>query len=172
MTSLSVAVDIGGTFTDVTLQDPATGRAWRAKTPSIPSDPSQAFINGVRLALEAAGAQAPSIGRVLHGTTVATNLILEGKGARAALVTTQGFRHVLEIGRQDIPRRANLWAWVKPARPVPPSRILEVVERVGPGGEVLLALDEASVAAAAEACRRRSPCVCCTASPIRRMSSA
>ena len=154
MTSLSVAVDIGGTFTDVTLQDPATGRAWRAKTPSIPSDPSQAFINGVRLALEAAGAQAPSIGRVLHGTTVATNLILEGKGARAALVTTQGFRHVLEIGRQDIPRRANLWAWVKPARPVPPSRILEVAERVGPGGEVLLALDEASVAAAAEACRR------------------
>ena len=151
---LSVAVDIGGTFTDVTLQNPATGQAWRAKTPSIPSDPSQAFINGVRLALESAGAQASSINRVLHGTTVATNMILEGKGARAALVTTQGFRHVLEIGRQDIPRRANLWAWVKPARPVPPARILDVVERVGPGGEVLTPLDEASVDEAAEACRR------------------
>ena len=154
MSTLSVAVDIGGTFTDVTLQDPATGRAWRAKTPSIPSDPSQAFINGVRLALASANAEASTIGRVLHGTTVATNMILEGKGARAALVTTQGFRHVLEIGRQDIPRRANLWAWVKPARPVPPARILEVIERVGPGGEVLTALDEASVAEAAEACRR------------------
>ena len=153
-TQLSVAVDIGGTFTDVTLQNPATGQAWRAKTPSIPSDPSRAFINGVRLALESAGAAAGSITRVLHGTTVATNMILEGKGARAALVTTQGFRHVLEIGRQDIPRRANLWAWVKPARPVPPARILEVIERVGPGGEVLTPLDEASVAEAAEACRR------------------
>ncbi|MCC6716539.1 MAG: hydantoinase/oxoprolinase family protein [Acetobacteraceae bacterium] len=154
MTSLSVAVDIGGTFTDVTLQNPATGQAWRAKTPSIPADPSQAFINGVRLALESAGAAAPSITRVLHGTTVATNMILEGKGAHAALVTTQGFRHVLEIGRQDIPRRANLWAWVKPQRPVPPARILEVIERIGPGGEVLTPLDEASVAEAAEACRR------------------
>lgn len=153
-TALSVAVDIGGTFTDVTLQNSATGQAWRAKTPSIPADPSRAFINGVRLALESAGAEAGAITRVLHGTTVATNMILEGKGARAALVTTQGFRHVLEIGRQDIPRRANLWAWVKPARPVPPARILEVVERVGPGGEVLTPLDEESVAEAAEACRR------------------
>ena len=151
---LSVAIDIGGTFTDVTLQDPATGQAWRAKTPSVPSDPSEAFIIGVRLALEAAGAQAASIGRVLHGTTVATNLILEGKGAVTALITTRGFRHVLEIGRQDIPRRANLYAWRKPARPVPPSRVLEVVERVGPGGVVQIALDEASVAEAVEACRR------------------
>jgi N-methylhydantoinase A len=151
---LSVAVDIGGTFTDVTLQNPATGEAWRAKTPSIPSDPSQAFITGVQLALDQAGAKAASIGRVLHGTTVATNLILEGKGAVTALITTAGFRHVLEIGRQDIPRRANLYAWLKPKRPVPPARVLEVVERVGPGGAVLTPLDEASVAEAAEVCRR------------------
>ncbi len=150
---LSVAIDIGGTFTDVTLQDAATGQAWRAKTPSVPSDPSQAFIKGLHLALAAAGADAAAIGRVLHGTTVATNLILEGKGALTALVTTQGFRHVLEIGRQDIPRAANLYAWRKPARPVPPSRVLEVVERVGPGGVVQVALDEASVADAVAACR-------------------
>ena len=149
----SVAVDIGGTFTDITLQDPASGRAWRAKTPSTPADPSQAFLTGVRLALAAAGVRESAIGRVLHGTTVATNLILEGKGARTALITTQGFRHVLDIGRQDIPRRANLYAWIKPRRPVPPSRVLEVVERVGPGGVVLTPLDEASVLAAAEACR-------------------
>jgi N-methylhydantoinase A len=152
--ALSLAVDIGGTFTDVTLQDPASGQAWRAKTPSTPTDPSQAFLAGLRLALEAAGRPPGAIGRVLHGTTVATNMILEGKGARAALVTTAGFRHVLDIGRQDIPRRANLYAWIKPRRPVPPSRVLEVVERVGAGGVVLTPLDEASVAEAAEACRR------------------
>ncbi|UFN48915.1 hydantoinase/oxoprolinase family protein [Roseomonas sp. OT10] len=150
---LSVAVDIGGTFTDITLQDDATGRAWTAKTPSTPQDPSEAFLTGVRLALEAAGEAEARVGRVLHGTTVATNLILEGKGATTALVTTAGFRHVLEIGRQDIPRRANLHAWVKPARPVPPSRVFEVVERVAADGTVLTPLDEASVADAAAACR-------------------
>ena len=150
---LSVAVDIGGTFTDITLQDAATGRAWTAKTPSTPQDPSEAFQTGVRLALEVAGESAARVGRVLHGTTIATNLILEGKGARAALVTTAGFRHVLEIGRQDIPRRANLHAWVKPARPVPPSRVFEVTERIGADGTVLVPLDEASVLRAAEQCR-------------------
>ncbi len=149
----SIAIDIGGTFTDVTIQEPQTGQAWRAKTPSTPHDPSQAFIKGVHLALEAAGASPREVGRVLHGTTVATNLILEGKGARTALVTTAGFRHVLEIGRQDIPRRANLYAWRKPARPVPPARVLEVTERVAAGGAVQVELDEGTVLAAAEACR-------------------
>jgi N-methylhydantoinase A len=151
---LAVAVDIGGTFTDVTLQDAASGKAWRAKTPSIPSDPSQAFLTGVRLALEEAGRETGEVGRVLHGTTVATNMILEGKGARTALVTTAGFRHVLEIGRQDIPRSVNLYAWIKPKRPVPASRILEVRERIAAGGAVLEPLDEASVESATEALRR------------------
>jgi len=148
-TELAVAVDIGGTFTDVTLQAP--GRAWRAKVPSTPADPSAAFMEGVEAALALAGEHVASVRRVLHGTTVATNLMLEGKGARTALVTTRGFRHVMEIGRQDIPRRANLYAWVKPARPVPPRRVLEVDERVAPGGAVLQPLDEASVAAVAAA---------------------
>src|SRR5947207_15859495 len=151
--SLAVAVDIGGTFTDIALHDAKSGQIWRAKTPSVPADPSQAFLTGVLLALEEACRQAPMLGRVLHGTTVATNMILEGKGARTALVTTAGFRHVLTIGRQDIPRRANYLAWVKPARPVPASRVLEVSERIGSGGAVIEPLDEASVQAAAEACR-------------------
>ena len=151
--SLAVAVDIGGTFTDIALLDTASGQVWRAKTPSIPNDPSQAFITGVRLALEQAGRKATTLDRVLHGTTVATNMILEGKGAKAALLTTAGFRHVLAIGRQDIPRRANLYAWVKPARPVPASRVLEIAERIGPGGRIIAPLDEASVRRAAEACR-------------------
>ena len=151
---LSVAVDIGGTFTDVTLQDAATGRSWRAKTPSVPNDPSIAFLEGVRLAMAQAGCTPGQVSRVLHGTTVATNMILEDKGARTALVTTAGFRHVLEIGRQDIPRAANLYAWVKPKRPVPASRVLEVTERIGRGGIVLHPLDEASVHAAAARLRQ------------------
>ena len=152
-TSLAVAVDIGGTFTDIALYDAKSGQIWRAKTPSVPADPSQAFLAGVRLALEDAGRAAMTLGRVLHGTTVATNMILEDKGARTALVTTRGFRHVLAIGRQDIPRRANYLAWVKPPRPVPASRVFEVSERIGAGGTIVESLDEASVQAAAEACR-------------------
>ncbi len=107
ISSLAVAVDIGGTFTDIALHDASSGRIWRAKTPSVPSDPSQAFLTGVMLALEDAGRSAPSLERVLHGTTVATNMILEGKGAQGRAGHDAGFRHVLAIGRQDIPRRAN-----------------------------------------------------------------
>src|SRR5512139_799766 len=160
-TSLAVAVDIGGTFTDIALYDAKSGQIWRAKTPSVPADPSQAFLAGVRLALEDAGRAATTLGRVLHGTTVATNMILEGKGARTALVTTRGFRHVLAIGRQDIPRRANYLAWVKPPRPVPASRVLEVSERIGAGGTIVAPLDEASVTAAAEACRAQKVVAVC-----------
>ena len=148
---LAVAVDIGGTFTDVALVDHATGQTWRAKTPSNPDDPSVAFLVGITLALDAAGRVAPDLRQVLHGTTVATNMILEGKGARTALVTTRGFRHVMSIGRQDIPRKANMYNWVKPQRPVPSSRVVEVDERIGAGGVVLEPLDEASVARAVEA---------------------
>ena len=153
LTGLTVAVDIGGTFTDVALMDRATGQTWRAKTPSRPEDPSVAFMAGITLALEEAGRRAPDLTQVLHGTTVATNMILEGKGARAALVVTRGFRHVLAIGRQDIPRKANLYNWVKPERPVPSSRIVEVTERILPGGIVETPLDEASVIEAAESLR-------------------
>lgn len=151
--ALSIAVDIGGTFTDITLLDRASGAIWRAKTPSVPSDPSEAFLNGIRLALTDAGREANTLGQVLHGTTVATNMILEGKGARTALVTTRGFRHVLEIGRQDIPRKANLYTWVKPSRPVPAARIVEIDERIAAGGAVIDPLDEASVRKAAEMIR-------------------
>ena len=148
---LIVAVDIGGTFTDVTLQDSVSGKAWTAKTPSTPRDPSEAFVNGVLLALEAAGRSPQDIGRVLHGTTVATNLILEGRTAQAALLTTKGFRHVLEIGRADLPRRDNLWSWVKPKRPVPPSLIFEAGGRIAADGTELEPLDEAAICTAARA---------------------
>ncbi len=150
-TGLIVGIDTGGTFTDVTLLDPATGRVWTAKTPSTPDDPSQGFGNGIAEVLAASGRTGDAIARVLHGTTVATNLILEGKGARAALLTTTGFKYVLEIGRQDVPRRASLFAWVKPKRPVPPERIFEIGGRIGPDGGELQPLDEGAVRAAVRA---------------------
>ncbi len=146
-----VGVDTGGTFTDVTLLDPATGRLWTAKTPSTPDDPSRGFGEGLSEILKASGLAGTDVARVLHGTTIATNLILEGKGAPAALITTAGFKYVLEIGRQDVPRRASLFAWVKPKRPVPPERIFEVGGRIGPDGQELEPLDEAQVRAAARA---------------------
>ena len=94
--SLAIAVDIGGTFTDISLLDRASGRVWRAKTPSVPSDPSEAFLAGIRLALLEAGADASSLGQVLHGTTVATNALLQGQIDNLALIVTKGFRHVTQ----------------------------------------------------------------------------
>ncbi len=90
---------------------------------------------------------------MFHGTTVATNLILEGKGAEVALLTTEGFRHVLEIGRQDIPRRVNLFSWVKPKRPVPADRIFEVTERIGSDGAVLTPIADDAVRTTARTLR-------------------
>jgi len=150
-----VGVDTGGTFTDVTLLDQVTGRIWTAKTPSTPDDPSRGFGNGIAEALTAAGFTGADIGRVLHGTTVATNLILEGKGEPSALITTSGFKFVLEIGRQDVPRRASLFAWVKPKRPVPPEHIFEVGGRIGADGGEQVALDTFAVRGAARAIRKR-----------------
>jgi N-methylhydantoinase A len=152
---LIVGIDTGGTFTDVTLLDPASGRIWTAKSPSTPSDPSRGFGDGIAESLKAAGLTGADLARVLHGTTVATNLILEGKGAPAALVTSAGFKYVLEIGRQDVPRHASLFAWVKPKRPVPPEHIFEVGGRIGPDGRELLALDESAARAAARAIKAR-----------------
>src|SRR5437763_6152847 len=88
---------------------------------------------------------------VFHGTTVATTLILESKGAKVALLTTEGFKHVLEIGRHDIPRKANMYSWVKPKRPVPPERIYEIPGRLDHEGNEIAPLAEAAVRTAARA---------------------
>ncbi|MEZ5815652.1 MAG: hydantoinase/oxoprolinase family protein [Hyphomicrobiaceae bacterium] len=148
-----IGVDTGGTFTDVTLLDVETGRLFTAKTPSTPDDPSRGFSDGLAAILQTAGRAGSDVVRVLHGTTVATNLILEGKGTPAALLTTKGFRYVLEIGRQDVPRRASLFTWVKPKRPVPASRIFEIGGRIAPDGGELAPLDETAVREAARAIR-------------------
>ncbi|MBO0736739.1 MAG: hydantoinase/oxoprolinase family protein [Alphaproteobacteria bacterium] len=146
-----IGVDTGGTFTDVILLDPASGRLHAAKTPSSPDDPSRSFIAGVGMMLAKAGLAGAAVARVLHGTTVATNLILEGKGSPTALLTNAGFKYVLEIGRQDIPRRSSLFAWVKPKRPVPPQAIFEVGGRIDADGSEIEPLDEFAVVDAARA---------------------
>jgi N-methylhydantoinase A len=151
---LTVAVDAGGTFTDIVLVDRASGRRWEAKVPTTPADRSQAFAEGVARVLALAGRAPGEVSHVLHGTTVATNAILEQKGARAGLLTTAGLRHVLEIGRHDIPRHENLYSWVKPRRPIPPEQVMEARERLAVDGSVVTPLDEADVRAAAEEFRR------------------
>ncbi|MEN3262107.1 hydantoinase/oxoprolinase family protein [Sodalis endosymbiont of Spalangia cameroni] len=153
---LSVAVDTGGTFTDITLVDRRTGKLFKAKTPSTPEDPSLGFVTGMRRILAETGMRAQDISHVFHGTTVATNTILEMDGAECALLTTTGFRHVLEIGRHDIPRNENIYSWVKPTRPVPAERIYEVDGRMDFAGHELAPLCEEQVRAAIARIRQRN----------------
>ena len=143
MGGISVGVDVGGTFTDlVAIVD---GGLVTAKVPSVPGDEAR----GVAAALAAAGVDGSAVGVLAHGTTVATNALLERRGARTALVTTEGFRDVLEIGRQN---RASLYDLTahRPAPLVPRKLRFAVRERMGPEG-VLVALDEASLGAAVAA---------------------
>jgi N-methylhydantoinase A len=145
----TLAIDVGGTFTDITFTDAAAGALWVAKTPSTPGDLSAGFITAVRKVLALAGRSPADVLRVFHGTTTATNAILEGKTPPTALVTTAGFKYVLEIGRHDIPRHGNLYGWSKPTRPITPDRVFEISERLDVDGSVLAPLDEPAARALA-----------------------
>ena len=136
----SIAIDIGGTFTDSVIAN-KKGKVFKvAKTASTPSNPSQGFIKSVTNVLKLADVNPSSVEVVLHGSTVVTNAILENKGAKTALITTKGFRHVLEIGRAEIPRESNLYGWIKPNRPIKPRDIFEVSERIRYDGTIFLPL--------------------------------
>lgn len=149
MDDYSVAVDVGGTFTDIVLRNLATNEQNVHKTPSTPRDPSIGFLTGLREVLAANSVAPTQVKHVFHGTTIATNAILESKGAPVGLVVPDGFKFVLEIGRHGTPRLVNPNSWVKPERPVRPRDIVEVPERAGFNGEVLVPLDEAAVRTAA-----------------------
>jgi N-methylhydantoinase A len=144
--SVRIGADIGGTFTDVMVLD-ADGSVHPFKVLSTPEDFGRAVIAAVRMFLEQTGLPPAGVSEIDHGTTVATNAILEKKGAKVGLLTTLGFRDVLEIRRVRLPVLYDLM-WQKPEPIVRRERRLEVTERLGPGGEVRVALDLDSARAA------------------------
>jgi N-methylhydantoinase A len=143
-----VGIDIGGTFTDIVLGMP-DGSLRIYKISSTPHDPAAAVVTGLAQLLRASGVSPAAVAEVVHGTTVASNTILEKKGARVGLLTTRGFRDVLEIGRVRMPDLFDL-TWEKPVPLVERRLRLEVDERIAADGSVVRPLDHTSLVAAAE----------------------
>ena len=143
-----LGVDVGGTFTDLFLVEDTDDRQWRVKTPSTPADPSQGVLNGVRRICEVAGIGPDALRNVVHGTTVATNAVLESKGARVGLITTQGFGQILHLARSQTP--GPLAGWIIMVKPDPPASLAdtrEAVERMDARGNTLVPVDRAQVEA-------------------------
>ena len=137
-----LGVDVGGTFTDLLLIHEETGDLARVKTPSTPADPSQGVLTGVERVLEQRQVSLKEVSHLMHGTTVATNAVLESKGARVGLLTTQGFKQVLHLARSQTP--GPLAGWIIMIKPDPPAALedtREVKERMSAQGEVVIPLD-------------------------------
>lgn len=146
--SFRLGVDVGGTFTDVLLVDETSGATWRAKTASTPADQAVGVLTGIGKVCAEAGIALSEVAQVLHGTTVATNAILEGKGATVGLVTTKGFRQVLQIARSYVPGGLAGWIiWPKPEPLAALENTVEVDERIASDGSVIRPLDEVDVRA-------------------------
>ena len=152
--SVRLGVDVGGTFTDLVLFDAATNRIHFTKTSSTPANQAVGVEEGIGKVVGLAGLTPADIEFFVHGTTVATNALLERKGVRCALLITEGFRDVLQIGRQDRPKLYD-WFAQRPAPLVPRELSFEIRERVLHTGEVHLPLDEPQAIAAIRAARRR-----------------
>ena len=141
--SYRLGVDVGGTFTDLLLVNESTGQTWTAKVPSTPADQSIGVLNGIARVCERAGVEPESIGHVMHGTTVATNTVLTGTGARCGLVTTQGYRQVLQIARSFVPGGLGGWVIYNKSLPMAPlACTIEANERIGAHGDIVRPLDE------------------------------
>src|SRR5215204_1603884 len=126
-----IGIDTGGTFTDVVAVDEDSGQTTTTKTPSTPADPAEGFLNGVRKVLGLMGLSGDAVTAVSHGTTVATNQLLEGKLDRIGFITTEGYESVLEIARQSVPDGyGNSYFWVKPPRIVPADLVRTVGGRL------------------------------------------
>ncbi len=144
-----LGVDVGGTFTDLLLFNVDTGGFWRHKTPSTPHDSSEGILNGVNAICADAGVDAKDIDYFLHGTTVATNAVLEGKGARVGLITTEGFRDVMQIARSFVP--GGLAGWIIWPKPTPLAALEDTVTvggRMNAAGQEVRPLDEAGARSA------------------------
>ena len=151
-----VGIDTGGTFTDVVAVDHDSGLLSATKTPSSPDDPSRSLAAGLDKILHQVDASRPDLESLIHGTTVATNALLEERFSSLALITTTGFRNILEIARQSVPSGyGNSYFWVKPQRIVPLELVFEVSERLNFRGEVMRPLDEDSIRVIAAELRAR-----------------
>jgi len=138
-----LGVDVGGTFTDLLLVHDETGGLYRVKTPSTPADPSLGVLTGVKRITEEAGANISDVRNILHGTTVATNAVLESKGARVGLLTTVGFGQILHLARSQTP--GPLAGWIIMIKPDPPASLAdtrEIVERMDAQGNTIVPVDE------------------------------
>ncbi|MBH61472.1 MAG: hypothetical protein CL569_03275 [Alphaproteobacteria bacterium] len=144
MGAIRLGIDIGGTFTDITVLEEDTGRVTVTKVPSRRSDPGGALINAVERGLELAAVNAEDVTMLVHGTTIVTNAVLEKKLPQTSLVTTDGFRDVLEIGRHFRPDMYDLMQ-DKPEPVVPRERRYSVSERMSAEGNVLTEPDQAEV---------------------------
>ena len=151
----TLSADVGGTFTDLVLIDAESGSVYLDKVPSTPGR-ADAVLEGIKRITGAGNLSADDIDLFVHGFTVATNALLTRRGANVAMVTTQGFRDVLEIGDQMRPHLYHL-TQTKPPPVVPRSRIIEVDERLDAFGGVVTPLDEAEAAKAAEALAALEP---------------
>ena len=144
--SYRLGIDVGGTFTDLKLVDEASGRTWSAKVPSTPKDQSVGVLAGLTSICKLAGIEESAIEHVMHGTTVATNTVLTGSGARVGLVTTKGYRQVLQIARSYVPGGLGGWVIYNKSLPMAPLALtVEADERVDARGEVVKPLDEAAL---------------------------
>jgi len=153
---LRIGIDTGGTFTDIVSVDQEAGTMQITKVASTPSNPAIGLVRGVRALLAQESKSELDIAGLVHGTTVATNALLQGEIRGLGLIVTAGFRDVLEIARQSVPSGyGNSYFWVKPDRIVPLELVREVGGRLNFRGEELRPLDEASVRAAAQFFRRR-----------------
>ncbi len=147
-----LGVDVGGTFTDLLLFNQDNGEFWRHKTPSTPHDSSEGILNGVTAVCEKGGITPSDVEFFLHGTTVATNAVLEGKGARVGLITTDGYRQVMQIARSFVPGGLAGWiVWPKPEPLAALEDTFEIKGRMNARGEETAAIDEGEIRAALEA---------------------
>jgi len=151
--SVAIGVDVGGTFTDFFVVDLERNRSWVHKTPSTPGDPSQAIRTGLQEILLSGGVAATTVSRIAHGTTVATNALIQRRGAKVALIVTKGFRDLLEIGRQTRPHLYSLQIDA-PEPLVPREWRIEAKERVLADGTVLVPLTAAELQAAIDRAKR------------------
>ena len=138
-----LGADVGGTFTDILLIEEASGRSFTAKVPSTPQDSSIGVLNGIERVCDQAGVSLADISHVMHGTTVATNTVLTASGARVGLVTTKGYKQVLQIARSYVPGGLGGWVIFNKSEPLAPLELtIEADERIGAKGEIVQPLDE------------------------------